>query len=69
MANANFVIVNRRTCFCNEQFDAKACSVQGIYKTSDVVANDPSSLSCTNSINVMSESPSSIFSPSLSHTF
>jgi len=45
---------NSKECFCNEQFDVKACSVQGIYKTADVITNDPDSLSCANSINVMS---------------
>ena len=44
----------RKECFCNEQFDVKACSVQGIYKTADVLAHDPDSLSCANPINVMS---------------
>jgi len=33
----------------------KACSVQGIYKTADVLDHDPDSLSCTNTINVMSK--------------
>lgn len=47
--------IHRKECFCNEQFDVKACSVQGIYKTSDVLAHDPESLACTNTINVISE--------------
>jgi hypothetical protein len=34
--------------------DVKACSVQGIYKTADVLAHDPDSLSCANPINVIS---------------
>jgi len=46
---------SRRECFCNEQFDAKACSVQGIYKTTDVLTHDPGSVSCTNPVNVISE--------------
>ncbi|TVY16079.1 hypothetical protein LARI1_G007312, partial [Lachnellula arida] len=50
----NFLTQERKECFCNEQFDIKACSVQGIYKTADVFANDPDSLSCVNPINVMS---------------
>ena len=33
-------------CFCNQQFDVKECSLQGIYKTSDVEADDPDSLVC-----------------------
>lgn len=44
----------RKDCFCNDQFDTKSCSVQGIYKTSDVLTHDPDSLSCANSINVIS---------------
>ncbi|KAB8298552.1 hypothetical protein EYC80_000731 [Monilinia laxa] len=51
----NFNMQEREECFCNEQFDVKACSVQGIYKTSDVEAHDPGSISCSNSINVMME--------------
>lgn len=35
-----------RECFCNRQFDVKECSLQGIYKTVDVEANDPDSLAC-----------------------
>jgi len=45
----------RRECFCNEQFDAKACSVQGIYKTADVLAHDSGSVSCTNPVSVISK--------------
>lgn len=33
----------------------KACSVQGIYKTEDVMAHDPESVACSNPINVISE--------------
>ena len=51
----NILIRVRKECFCNEQFDVKDCSVQGIYKTSDVEAHDPGSISCTNSVNVISE--------------
>jgi hypothetical protein len=51
--------MGRKECFCNEQFDVKACSVQGIYKTSDVLAHDPESLACTNTVNVIS-----VFEPS-----
>ena len=35
-----------KECFCNQQFDVKECSLQGIYKTSDVETNDPDSLAC-----------------------
>ncbi|KAF7893876.1 hypothetical protein EAF00_007390 [Botryotinia globosa] len=51
----NFNVQERKECFCNEQFDVKACSVQGIYKTSDVEAHDPGSISCSHSVNVMME--------------
>ncbi|KAI9642131.1 hypothetical protein NHQ30_008933 [Ciborinia camelliae] len=51
----NFTPQERKECFCNEQFDVKACSVQGIYKTSDVDAHDPGSISCSNPINVIME--------------
>ena len=46
----------RRDCFCNQQFDVKSCSVQGIYKTADVVKHDPSSIACpANTVDVMSK--------------
>ncbi|KAK2629779.1 hypothetical protein QTJ16_000599 [Diplocarpon rosae] len=51
----NFSPQERKECFCNEQFDVKACSVQGIYKTSDVMASDPESVACSNAINVIME--------------
>ncbi|KAL2065956.1 hypothetical protein VTL71DRAFT_3626 [Oculimacula yallundae] len=51
----NFSLQERKECFCNEQFDVKACSVQGIYKTKDVMAHDPESVACTNLINVIME--------------
>lgn len=38
--------VNRERCFCNDQFDVTECSVQGIYKTQDVLRHDPWSLAC-----------------------
>ncbi|KAI9670742.1 MAG: hypothetical protein M1817_003852 [Caeruleum heppii] len=45
-----------RDCFCNFQFNVKACSIQGIYKTADVVKNDPESVACpAGSIDVMIE--------------
>ena len=53
---------NRKECFCNYQFNVKACSVQGIFKTADVVKNDPDSLSCpTGTVDVMSKSSRSLF--------
>jgi hypothetical protein len=45
----------RKECFCNEQFDVKACSVQGIYKTADVLAHDPKSVACSSDINLFSK--------------
>lgn len=38
-----------RDCFCNKQFDVKDCSVQGIFRTSDVLNNDPESFACKQS--------------------
>ncbi|KAI0968825.1 hypothetical protein F4678DRAFT_464014 [Xylaria arbuscula] len=38
--------VNRERCFCNDQFDVTECSVQGIYKTEDVLKNDRESFAC-----------------------
>ncbi|KAL8906403.1 MAG: hypothetical protein Q9207_002064 [Kuettlingeria erythrocarpa] len=52
----NFSPEERRDCFCNYQFNVKACSVQGIFKTADVVKNDPESLACpANTIDVIIE--------------
>ncbi|KAJ9641007.1 hypothetical protein H2199_005675 [Coniosporium tulheliwenetii] len=42
----NFSDEERRECFCNFQFNVKACSVQGIFRTADVIKNDPDSLAC-----------------------
>lgn len=38
---------HRRDCFCNYQFNVKACSIQGIFRTADVLKNDPDSLACS----------------------
>ena len=47
-----------KECFCNFQFNVKACSIQGIFKTADVVKNDPSSLSRPpETVDVMSKYP------------
>ncbi|KAL8965080.1 MAG: hypothetical protein Q9183_004040 [Haloplaca sp. 2 TL-2023] len=52
----NFSPEERQDCFCNYQFNVKACSVQGIFKTSDVAKNDPESLACpANTIDVIIE--------------
>ncbi|KAI1124833.1 hypothetical protein F5Y10DRAFT_279882 [Nemania abortiva] len=42
----NFDGRERERCFCNDQFDVTECSVQGIYKTEDVIKHDPLSLVC-----------------------
>lgn len=50
-------VLRRRDCFCNNQFNVKSCSMQGIYRTSDVYEWDPESIMCSKrlgSINVMS---------------
>jgi hypothetical protein len=44
----------RRQCFCNEQFNVKDCSVDGIYKSEDVLKHDPESLACEG-VNVIGE--------------
>ena len=52
---------HRRDCFCNLQFNVKACSIQGIFKTADVIKNDPESLSCDPAtVDLMSTSLSSL---------
>ncbi|KAI0201718.1 hypothetical protein F4808DRAFT_450069 [Astrocystis sublimbata] len=43
----NFNVQENEECFCNQQFDVKNCSVQGIYKTDDVIKHAPLSLACT----------------------
>ena len=53
---ADGTVRGRKECFCNYQFDVKACSIQGIYKTSDVVKNDGGSLACKpGTVDVMSK--------------
>ncbi|KAI0458101.1 hypothetical protein F5B21DRAFT_39651 [Xylaria acuta] len=42
----NFDAREKDRCFCNDQFDVTECSVQGIYKTEDVIKHDPLSLAC-----------------------
>ncbi|KAI1500639.1 hypothetical protein F5X99DRAFT_231020 [Biscogniauxia marginata] len=42
----NFNDEERRNCFCNNQFDVRDCSVQGIFSTADVLKHDPMSLVC-----------------------
>ncbi|KAI9879897.1 MAG: hypothetical protein M1830_006564 [Pleopsidium flavum] len=60
----NFSPEERKECFCNYQFNVKACSIQGIFKTSDVVKNDPTSVACKpGTIDVMSTTPSHPPSP------
>ncbi|KAI9889265.1 MAG: hypothetical protein M1814_005640 [Vezdaea aestivalis] len=43
----NFSPQERQDCFCNYQFNVKACSIQGIFKSQDVIRHDPGSLACT----------------------
>ncbi|KAK5073791.1 hypothetical protein LTR64_007071 [Lithohypha guttulata] len=42
----NFGEEESQKCFCTHQMDVKACSVQGIYRTSDVLLHDPDSFAC-----------------------
>lgn len=47
----------RRDCFCNYQFNVKSCSIQGIFKTADVLEHDPGSFMCdADKVNVISQS-------------
>lgn len=59
-------LTKSRDCFCNYQFNVKACSIQGIFKTADVVKNDPESVACpAGSIDVMSKCYASSYSARL----
>ncbi|KAI2617150.1 hypothetical protein GGR54DRAFT_631478 [Hypoxylon sp. NC1633] len=42
----NFNEEEKHKCFCNNQFDVRDCSVQGIFSTADVLSHDPLSLMC-----------------------
>ena len=42
----NFGEEELEDCFCTHQMDVKACSVQGVYRTEDVLKNDPDSFAC-----------------------
>lgn len=55
VTNWNFKPDEFRDCFCNHQFDVKSCSLQGIFRTEDVLKHDPSSLACTRPINLVIE--------------
>ena len=58
----NFSPQERKECFCNQQFDVKTCSIQGIFKTADIIKNDPSSIACpSNTIDLMSKPILSLF--------
>jgi hypothetical protein len=46
VTNWNFSPEEYADCFCNHQFDVRRCSLQGIFRTGDVLANDPASLKC-----------------------
>jgi hypothetical protein len=55
----NFNAQEMRDCFCNSQMNVKGCSIQGIFRTTDVIAKDPASLKCkANSMDLQSTSPS-----------
>lgn len=45
----NFDDEETEKCFCMHQMDVKACSVQGVYRTSDVLSHDPESFKCPKS--------------------
>jgi len=45
----NFDDEETEKCFCMHQMDVKACSVQGVYRTSDVLKHDPDSFKCPTS--------------------
>ena len=45
----NFNDEEMEKCFCMHQMDVKACSLQGIYRTSDVLKHDPDSFICAKS--------------------
>lgn len=61
LSMADLVLSARRECFCNFQFNVKQCSIQGIFRTSDVMLNDPDSLACpAGTVNVMSRPLSSL---------
>ncbi|XXH02668.1 cell cycle RNA binding protein whi3 [Hypoxylon texense] len=42
----NFSEEEKQKCFCNNQFDIRDCSIQGIFSTADVIKHDPLSLVC-----------------------
>ncbi|RMZ81531.1 hypothetical protein DV737_g2498, partial [Chaetothyriales sp. CBS 132003] len=46
VTNWNFDDQELHSCFCNAQLSVKSCSMQGIFSTASVLANDPSSLAC-----------------------
>ena len=55
VTNWNFQPDEFRDCFCNHQFDVKSCSLQGIFRTDDVLKHDPDSLACTQPVNLIIE--------------
>jgi hypothetical protein len=55
VTNWNFQPDEFRDCFCNHQFDVKSCSLQGIFRTEDVLKHDPISLACTQPMNLVIE--------------
>ncbi|KIV78900.1 hypothetical protein PV11_06502 [Exophiala sideris] len=55
VTNWNFDEQELQECFCNHQMDVKSCSVQGIFSTSSVLQQDPSSLACSEPIDLVIE--------------
>jgi len=45
----NFDDEEAEKCFCMHQMDVKSCSVQGVYRTSDVLSHEPESFKCPKS--------------------
>lgn len=55
VTNWNFSPEEFSDCFCNHQFDVRSCSLQGIFRTEDVLKHDPQSLACDQPINLVIE--------------
>jgi hypothetical protein len=55
VTNWNFKPDEFRDCFCNHQFDVKSCSLQGIFRTADVLKHDPDSLACAQPVDLIIE--------------
>jgi hypothetical protein len=55
VTNWNFKPDEFRDCFCNHQFDVKSCSMQGIFRTEDVLKHDSDSLACAKPVDLIIE--------------